>query len=51
MGKVCVACGIVPPEAESDKPAPPPEEPEKCPNCGEEGTMEERPDEEEEDEE
>lgn len=50
MTKICKECGVAP--AEVEEPAPPKEagtmleekEPEKCSNCGKEGTMEEVPD-------
>lgn len=49
MTKVCKACGVAPAQPEPPVPpkhggiAKPVEEPEKCPNCGKEGTMEEVP--------
>lgn len=49
MTRVCKECGVAP--AEVEQPAPPKgastmveeKEPEKCPNCGKVGTMEEVP--------
>ena len=47
MSKRCTACGVTPPKVEQEPPPKPTKplltdnEPEKCPNCGKEGTMEE----------
>jgi hypothetical protein len=57
MTKICTACGVSP--AEPEAPVPPkgietsdaPPEPEACPNCGKEGTMEDVVETPEEDEE
>ena len=49
MPKICKDCKVAPMEVEAPvppkggEPAKEVEEPEKCPNCGKEGTMEEVP--------
>ncbi len=57
MSKFCIACGFgpvkvqQPPPPKPTKPLGASEEPEKCPNCGKEGSMREEADRDEEEEE